>query len=314
MQQADDNETQGNVVDMGDVRDPSAVNPPFRRQPLLLQDKQAPSSPVQSSIKTDKESPYEQLPTPSIRELSDDSKNTSPSPPLKPEKAKPAASQDILSMLSNTNAKNFSANSPMDFSEALSHLQNSGGSTPLTPGQRQDMLQLMGDEYQSPTSDSNINNALSYPTATLDPAATFNATSNSLDQLGHIIREQGQNIDTLSNTLTPLSPSGSIPGIGNSNPHSDVPYNLPPPGDDFDFDNMFNSESYFGTDGPGKDDFNFDDPVFQLGNEGDNGGVTVGADERDSGDAAAQSSIGRAFDEAGEERGTESPGKRRRID
>ena len=295
----------GNVVDMGDLREQntgSNTPKPFRRGPLLLEDgKQTPSSPsnyrgTSTSTANPSQSgkPYhsdQNLHSPAIQELSDHSPSnrSSESPLLKP--TDPATDDniaqtpqaDIMSMLNNASLQNSSTyppTAPMDFSEALSHLQNSGGSTPLSPGQRQNMLQLMGDEYQSPNP-----NTLAFAQPTDNPddngLARYDQTANRLDQLGHIIREQGQNIDNLSNTLTPLSPSGSIPGVNSYNAGMATNQDL------LDLDNIFNSDSYFNDGANGGLDFNDfefgvgdtpDDGVGGGGGDGDFGGVGSGAD------------------------------------
>ena len=325
-------QNRGNIVDMGEVRDQSSMLKPFRRGPLLLEDKKSPSSLKPDTHLNTKSYPYsptDQLQSPTIQELSDHSGQSTPSPRVKPDTKNDNAQipqADFMSILNNASAKNnaFSPNAPMDFSEALSQLQNSGRNTPLTPGQRHNMLTLMGNEYQASDSDSNLNNALASYSASnggLDPAAQFDATSNNLDTLGQIIREQNHNIENLSNTLTPLSPSGSIPGI-----NSEVPYNLSS-NPDMDFDNIFNTDSYF-NENPGNTGGDFDfDGNFDFGdadNFGDSsignvsggntgvlgGDASAGAQEEQM-DEGRKPAIAQAVEFSGE--GTESPGKKRRI-
>ncbi|KAG8526142.1 uncharacterized protein KY384_000135 [Bacidia gigantensis] len=294
-------QNRGNVVDMGDVREhgENSTPRPFRRAPLLLGDGKTPQASAQTpsdgkikkgvddmvkqynrQMRTYNDYPRKDqtLHSPAVQELSD--RSGSSSPRIKPQSDNNQQQQqqipqaDIMSMLNNANAKNnaFSPSSPMDFSEALSHLQNSQGNTPLSPDRRLDMLQLMGNESNSPNS-----NALAYPTTSTPMAsqAQFDQTSNNLDQLGQIIREQGNNINTLSNTLTPLSPSGSIPGIDYTGAPGD--YSIPPNQDLLDLDNIFNTDSYFGQnengEGNGGDnidfgDFNFGDDLNGQGGDG----------------------------------------------
>ena len=289
-------QSRGNVVEMGDFRaqsvDSNTPRPFQRRCPLLLEDKKSPMSPTSPgdnhlNTKSYNHPSNDNLHSPTIQELSDNSGRSTPSPNLRPQSKDTSQipQADIMSMLNASNNA-FSPTTPMDFTEALSRLQNSGGNTPLTPGQRQNMLQLMGDEYQPSHSPSNINNALtSYSnnagTTFVDPAAQFDATGNSLEHLGDVIREQGKNIDSLSNTLTPLSPSGSIPGIG-ADGMGNVPYPLGPGNQDLlDLDNIFNTDGYF-NDAAGKDggDFNFDGANFDFGDAGGN----LGAEEAGAGD------------------------------
>ena len=332
----------GNVVDMGDLRDQSRGN--FRRGPLLLEDgkkspattdrPRRPSKFHQKATGGDKAWRHELgLHSPAIQELSDHtpSNRSSESPQIKPESPSTENGQmpkaDIMSMLSNATAHNtssFSPNAPMDFSEALSHLQNSGGSTPLTPGQRQNMLQLMGDEYQSPN--ANINNALAFPNFPSPPnglasPAHYEQTTDDLDQLGHIIREQGHNINNLSNTLTPLSPSGSIPGVNNENT-----YPAPSGQDLLDLDNIFNSDSYFNEGAHGSGGLNFDVggdlPDFDFSTEAGADFEPASEEKDDDGDDAARvaeigssegTSPANTVGTVDEREEAASPGKKRRI-
>ncbi|KAL9128758.1 MAG: hypothetical protein Q9217_002637 [Psora testacea] len=289
----------GNVVDMGDFRDQSMESntpQPFRRVPFLIEDGKKPQAPPEQSRqpskgqarppRNGKPSQYNQSPlSPAVQELSDHtaSNRSSESPQIKYETLPNDDTQipkaDIMSMLNNATAQNtnsFPPKGPMDFSEALSHLQHSGGNTPLTPGQRQSMLQLMGDEYQSPN--ANVNNALAFSSA-LSPSnglasqAHFDQTTHDLDQLGHIIREQGNNINNLSNTLTPLSPSGSIPGVSN-----EANYQGPSGLDLLDLDNIFNDDGYF-DEGTGEANLNFDNgdlPDFDFSTDDTGAGATEG--------------------------------------
>ena len=330
----------GNVVDMGDVRDHNAetnTTQPFRRAPLLIEDGKnslaasnrlrKPSKAKKRPSRNGKSFVYDQSPNPpAIQELSDHtpSNRSSESPSIKPEIPSTDNVQtpkaDIMSLLNNATAQNtnsFSPNAPMDFTEALSHLQHSGGNTPLSPGQRQNMLQLMGDEYQSPN--ENLTNALAFPNNTPPPQqddltsqAHFEQTTHDLDQLAHIIRAQGNNINNLSNTLTPLSPSGSIPGVSNN----DTSYQ----GHDLlDLDNIFNSDSYFNDnvngaeinfDGVDLPDFDFstNDTTAVVGDEGLGSGRV---DEVGSSEATSPSNTIFTTDEKEEVLG--SPVKKRRI-
>ena len=267
---------------------------------------------------------YQQVHSPTIQELSDASPSTnrsSESPRMQPDTINKKSQQqqqeqqqqqqqqmpqaDIMSMLNNANAHNasFSPNAPMDFSEALSHLQNSGGNTPLTPGQRQNMLQLMGDEYPQGPDNANTLAFPSTPSGNQDSIsgslAPFDRTSNNLDQIGHIIREQGANINNLSNTLTPLSPSGSIPGVEPTAPGYNPSY------DALELDNIFNSSDYFADAGqPGGDFGNLDFGVQGDGSGGlpdfDFGDAGAGGDVPDfSGDGADDGHDGAVVDGAG---------------
>lgn len=179
--------------------------PPYKRRPLLLENARSSPSPTPASPK-----------------------------------------DDIMSMLNNANSRNsnaFTSASPMDFSEALSHLQSSGSSPPLTPGQRSNMLQLMDNDTR-PGLGAALARPPRTPPAAANPLASqahYDQTTDNLNALGDIIMEQGNNINNLSNTLTPLSPSGSIPGL----PVDDALMGTLNQQDLLDLDRIFNTDSYF---------------------------------------------------------------------
>lgn len=273
----------GNVVEMGDVKDagetPTPTQSTFRRQPLLLEDSKRypttadatgrhskPNGLPSSTLNTQFPFPTHEpsLHSPTIQELSDGhtpSSRSSESPTIKPS-ATPIDSKtpqaDIMSMLNTATVANSTyPNTPMDFSEALSHLQNSGGQSPLTPHQRQNMLQLMDNEYKPPNCTVHVAtppNAPAFPpspTNGLASQAHFDNTTTDLNNIASAIRDQSHSINNLSNTLTPLSPSGSIPGMND--------WNMNNPVGDLDFDHIFDN-SYFtdaGGGGGGLEDFDF---------------------------------------------------------
>lgn len=269
-----DSQGQGNVVDVGDYgdQDPNANGQQqrrFRKQPLLL--KAPPSSQngrvSASSPNSAVERPYQrtqsrlspaQTPnysynmhnpaahSPAIQELSEGqtpSNRSSQSPQViaNNDLNDHIPEADIISMINSTNASAspFSAGSTrMDFPEALSHLQNAGGKSPLTPNQRNDMLQLMSNENAATRPNGN-NNALIFPSPPAVPdMSAYNLTKEQIEFLGNSLKEQEHKVNELSNILAPLSPSGSIPGIGTEAPNytgSDM----------LDIDQIFNSGDYF---------------------------------------------------------------------
>ena len=99
------------------------------------------------------------------------------------------------------------------------------------------------------------------------------STKNDLDQLAQLQAAQDKSVENLTNLLQPLSPSGSIPGIGDG---QDVP---PAPLDidaflghdyfadynndgNFDFSNLNNNAYNNNADAAGFD-FNDSDPLFE---------------------------------------------------
>lgn len=269
-----DTQGQGNVVDVGDYgdQDPNATSQQprhFRKQPLLLKapphsqngrvSAGSPSSTVESPfqrpqsrlsvVQTPNYSYHVQNPaahSPAIQELSEGqtpSNRSSQSPQViaDNELNEHIPEADIMSMINSTNASAgpFSTGSArMDFPEALSHLQTADGKSPLTPNQRQDVLQLMANESAATRPNEN-NNALAFSTPPNFPdIVAYNTTKDQLEFLGNSLKEQEQKVNGLSNILAPLSPSGSIPGIATDTPNyigSDM----------LELDQIFNSGDYF---------------------------------------------------------------------
>jgi len=283
----------GNIVDVGDDKEQRPRATPYRpslkrRQPLLLKDK---ASPIQLARDSDKWNPNQwpegtfsyptkpkspPLLSPDIHEINSDTPpaRSSDSPPLNPDTAAGGQmpQQDVLSMLKSTSANNNSniTGPKMDFSEALSHLQTANGQIPLTPSQRQNMLQLMSDEQaNSPQNDNhkNISNATtalaSYSPPNLNAnLAQITMNGEQLSQIEQSLREQEQRMANMQATIAPLSPSGSIPGV------SDLSRGGQSGTQDFDFDSMFKSDDYF-NDGGDPNNYDFtngaDLPDFDFG-------------------------------------------------
>ncbi|KAK2877839.1 hypothetical protein FQN49_001132 [Arthroderma sp. PD_2] len=177
--------------------------------------------------------------------------------------------RDIMSLIQNSNARNNFPTNPSDFTTVLSSLETSGGNSPLTAAQRADMLRFISNENNAanPSSNASQNNALVTPNPPQMPSnypARLASTRSELDNLVKMQAEQARSVQHLTNMLQPLSPTGSIPGLDNTN----VP---PPP---LDLDNIFNSGDYF-SDIPGvptKDEQNQTDTTntnIAGGNEND---------------------------------------------
>ena len=241
------------------------------------------------------------------------------------------ADSDILSFINseNANGTNFGENR-MDFPEALSHLQTADGKLPLTMNQRNNVLQMIANGSAATTAGANNNNnALTSPNVARVPdIPSWNATKEELDFLEKTLKEQDSKVANLSNMLQPLSPSGSIPGLTDSQTHGGGGNNGNGPSDPLDFDQLFNGGDYFTDNGATNDltfdappadftaanDFDFSDPFgngvtngFDSDTQGDQGGrivETVGSSE-------ATTPATMVEDAAGYEAGR-SPRKRRR--
>ena len=194
--------------------------------------------------------------------------------------------RDILSLINSTNANDVNARGTgqMDFGEALSHLQNRDGKGPLSPSERNGMLQLMANRgNQGLANGSNSNNALTSPNPPMAPAPNFENWQASDDDIAFLqksMQDTDSKLTNISNRLSPISPNGGIPGFNEAGTY--VP---PPPNDSLDFDQIFNSGDYFNdvnNVNPGfadstadfgpNDDFSFDDPL------GGNTSADYGAD------------------------------------
>lgn len=309
-----DAQQQGSVVDMGDFNEHNVnqTQPLFKRQPLLLK---APPSGNNSTAATPNAQPppylspnaAQQPPfsqqsgpdahSPHIQEIHSPatSNRSSQSPKLRASKNGAASEQqqpeaDIMSLINSHNAQNtFPPGTRMDFPEALSHLQTADGKTPLTPNQRNNVLQLMAG---SSAESGNDNNALASPNPPQLPETNqFDLTREQLEFLGNAIKDQEQKVGNLTQSLAPLSPSGSIPGMG-----GDGLYN----GSDslLDIDSIFNSGDYFNDQGTEELDFtNGEIPDFDFGTaatgDADGGLANMGgydgaADERSERDSGVE--------------------------
>ncbi|KAL8820787.1 MAG: hypothetical protein Q9191_007446 [Dirinaria sp. TL-2023a] len=284
-----DTQPQGNVVDMGDYNEQNASPAQrfFRKQPLLLKAPpsrnapaaQSPNAGASSQLSPNQAQQYQSpsaANSPAVQELFSPatSLRSSQSPQVHPTTndnttGQPLPEADIMSLINNHNAQNtFPPGTRMDFPEALSHLQNADGKTPLTPNQRNNVLQLMAGSNTDPNTP---NNALTSPNPPdLPETNQFDMTRDQLEFLGNAIKNQEQKVESLTQTLAPLSPSGSIPGMNDS-----IQYNN---ADLLDMDSIFNSGDYFNDNigGGGLDfgnnnnipDFSFDGPAESSMHEG----------------------------------------------
>lgn len=197
--------------------------------------------------------------------------------------------QDMMSLIHNTNARNSGNITPVpDFSHVLNNLENNGGTTPVSPAQHEKMLRMFDDQAKRSRPGTSDSNALVSP-ARSNSEAQLNkkiaSTAHDLQSLERLQAAQEKSVENLTNLLQPLSPTGSIPGIGDG---QDIP---PPP---LNIDDFLNGTDYFdfSTDGTGNHldfstlnqnaynantnpgfDFNDDDPLFADvdDNKNDNG-------------------------------------------
>jgi heat shock transcription factor len=266
--------SQGNVVDVGDFTFDNLVSPdgslakPFKKQPLLLTDGQQGRASTLSP-RDNTNSPYPQrarLPnqntrntqqsslTPNVEEVFDpgvNSPNTGAQQNVQQFNTN-IPQRDMMSVIQNANARNNSASPStpqQDFNSVLNSLEASGGTGPLNNSQRADVLRMINNSTRQP---SGSDNALINSTPPPGPAnfhRRLASTNADFDHLAKLQAEQDKSVQNLTNLLQPLSPTGSIPGIGDGQ-------SLPPP--PLDIDDFLNHNEYFAdfpTDANGNYDF-----------------------------------------------------------
>lgn len=257
---------QGNVVDVGDDYSLSAFNGEMpspggqrsmKRQPLLLKappvapDRQSraqtlsPSTTNATFDQNRRTSHVRQTSMPQSGHIEEVFDTSSPQRRASQQSQNPNQrfpQSDIMSVIQNSNARHgIPATTMADFPTVLSSLESSGGNSPLTPKQRADMLRLMVNETNSadPAVTASSNNALITPTPPPMPQNYANHLANTraeIDNLTKMQAEQDRSVQNLTNLLQPLSPTGTIPGIG------EQVNGVPPP--TLDLDQIFNSD-YF---------------------------------------------------------------------
>ncbi|KAL9107457.1 MAG: hypothetical protein Q9227_007654 [Pyrenula ochraceoflavens] len=255
------------VVDVGDFQfDDPASQRSFKKQPLLLAPPDSAQTNQPGSVSQTPASPYRGpqtrrqsqslKPDPyrsgNVEELLDStlgSNQTSPTTPVPQSATGQSPQRDILSMIQNSNARNSPANtSAPEFSNVLGDLQNSNSRGSITPSQRADVLRLINNSANPGSKDTN--NALvspnpppmpnNYDMRLADAKADF-------DRLAEMQADQDRSVQNLTNLLQPLSPTGSIPGIGDGSTVQ------PPPLDLDQFINYFPSDPAYDFNGGGND-------------------------------------------------------------
>ena len=131
--------------------------------------------------------------------------------------------QVMSSYLNSVNNGGSFPNARMDFSQAFPQLETSSGNSSLTPAQQSNALQSI----------TNASKHMSgYPSA----------NDEDLQALGRSLQEQSSEIADVYRSLSPLSPSGSIPGL------DDQQYMGAPGDHDIlgNLDHVFTDQDYFG--------------------------------------------------------------------
>ena len=144
---------------------------------------------------------------------------------------KPFKKQPLLLQAPPPDARNSVPGTPAaNFSNVLNSLENSGGNAPLTSSQRVDMLRLINNSSNQAGDNAHV--SLNPPSALKDYDRKLASTKADIEHLAKMQAEQDRSVQNLTNLLRPLSPSRSIPGIGD---RTSVP---PSP---LDIDDLLNS-------------------------------------------------------------------------
>jgi heat shock transcription factor, other eukaryote len=282
---------QSHVVDVGDytfdqLNGPDgSIQRSFKRQPLLL--KAPPIEGGRASLSSPltgggpSEGRQTRRMSPAVRnggnqlgdveELLDMRNHQQPqtqpqSQPQTTQKANQSSHQtqsDILSVIQNTNARNSAPGTPAsDFSNVLNSLETSGGGSPLTNSQRADMLRLIHSQGSASNTGDNALTSPNPPPMPKNFDHQLAATKSDLDFLAKMQADQDRSVQNLTNLLQPLSPTGSIPGLGDG---GDV---QPPP---LDIDDFLISTANYLSDFP--PDHNFDFNGTDLTNQTSTNGI-----------------------------------------
>jgi heat shock transcription factor len=219
----DQQQNQGNVVDLGELagqqqqqaQQPAGNISPNRRNQLLLM------APPNAANRGQTASPSASTPqagygnttmSGSVEELFD-SNSPADSTQIKAEQDQAT----MMNLINNTNAQVGNNSNGMEFPEMLSHYENANGNSPLTPDQRSTMLNMMASQASAP----GTNNALVSPSPDtpdmVQTLAELGYTGREIDDIARLSGENGHKITKLHNAyVTPLSPSGSIPGLNDA--------------------------------------------------------------------------------------------------
>jgi heat shock transcription factor, other eukaryote len=270
---------QGSVFEMPDLSNQSGglggvgMSPPKRQQRLLMPipSQGRASTVTPSSSNTPAQTPYNP-PTGSVTELFDTSPSDSATPNLIHQELQSNPQEGMMRIINDTNANaNSTINLPDMANNTAASLSNdqrnqmlramagNAGGTPTIPSLQPDgMSAAVANAGASP---SNANLSLSPLTKSAVPPPSLHDIANrttELEQLEKLQTEQAAKLSELSNYLSPLSPSGRIPGL-DDNGYFDNNIDL----DQFVDPNAFNDLNYTGndftsgSDGNGFDNYDF---------------------------------------------------------
>ncbi|TGO42582.1 hypothetical protein BHYA_0007g00850 [Botrytis hyacinthi] len=283
---------QGNVVDIGDLGTPQqqpaagSVSPVVRKtQKLLTAGPPERESSRVTEASTAASSPRNQYSTPRSGTVEELFESPSDSTTTKTE-----PQRDMLNIIQNANSQSRPENNVMDFPDMLTHYENANGNSPLTSEQRSNMLNIIASTSSAPGS----NNALVSPAPQAPDLAQMAYTQAEIENLMGLQQQQSDRIASLSANLTPLSPSGSVPGVQGDS-YFNGAESIDPQHSHLDLDKFFDSQAFYSGGSPGNPSFNFDDFGNGVDGSGYGGGEShfdVGMDGVNDGSVNGTSSNG----------------------
>lgn len=255
---------QGNVVDIGDLSTQQQQNAgnvsPHRRQRLLMAPPNGARANTISPASTPNPTYQQNTPRPgAIEELFDASPSDTTHLKVEPETPQndmTIPQQDMMDIINNTNAQSAPDSKQFEFPEMLSHYENANGNSPLTPQQRNTMLNMIASQTSAPGN----NNALVSPVPPQYPGMDALAyTDDELARLAQLQNDISGRLDRVNRDLAPLSPTGSIPGIDHSTYFNggDV---SDPGNSNLDLDQYLDTGAFYNGSSPmaGSGEYNFD--------------------------------------------------------
>jgi heat shock transcription factor len=203
--------TQGNVVEIREPANPSQ-NPgntsPQRRQPRLLMAPPANGSRAETLSPASTPRGQHAFPPKSaaVEEIFDSPPDTSD---IKPDPDSQQQQPDIMmNIINSTNAQNSPNVNAMEFPQLLQHYENANGQSPLTPDQRNTMLNLIATSSSAP----GTNNALVSPTPPPPSLSNLEYTSADIERLLQANTATGEQINNIENIINqPLNSTSDMP-------------------------------------------------------------------------------------------------------
>ncbi|KAJ9642934.1 Heat shock transcription factor [Coniosporium tulheliwenetii] len=169
-------------------------------------------------------------------------------------------STDMMSVINNVNNLNGVEASSLDLPATLDQYQTASGAPPLTPQQRNEMLNAIAASsapnvgslaaLSSAGQNGNGNDPLASPNVPPIPSLDhFVANQAQIEMLQKLQEEQAIKVQNLAERLVPLSPTGAIPGLPPSDAndmYGGIDGGLGAPSD-FDLNHFISSGDYFST-------------------------------------------------------------------